>query len=634
MTLVAAERFTKAPRIQEWVQVAGVKTVRPVTCRYGSAPYVGLVPRDLKTNLQWRLMLTDMWAGNPDVQHDLWVMCKRDVLFWTNAFVYTFNPNRHPKDGPKLLPFITWGFQDEAMLAVQQCIIERRECLFEKSRDMGASWISLVVLLHRFLFHRYEDIGIASRTQDLVDKRGDRDCLFAKLDMVLDRLPGWMRPLSSGFSRKKLQFSNGGMGTTIEGYSTADDLGRGGRRTVMFMDEFASVPHSFAVQGSIVSVSDAIIYNSTPKGISNAFFQRVQSPDVLKIRMHWSQHPEKNPGLYTSDDHGRLRILDESYSFEPDYPFVLDGKLRSPWYDKTRRRMTDQQAAQELDIEYHGSGSAFFDNELLESHKTRYAIDPVIRGELDFDPATGQEEGFSDRSGGRFLLWTALSGWRPPPGDYIVGCDISTGAGASNSALSVVDKETGEKVAEFADPSMPPESFAALAVAVCHWFHEAMLIWEVNGPGMAFGRRVARLSYTYVYMRVNDESIKGRRSDRPGWHSSSKTKTVLLSDYRDALATGEFVNRSALALSDASGYVYQGDSIVHSQSLVCEDPSGARANHGDRCIADALCCKLLGAIMRQRAEKKRRPPPDSIGSRIEAWEAEQEEKRVRSWRDL
>ena len=85
------------------------------------------------------------------MQRNLWDACSRDILYWINTFVWTFDPR---KPNPKI-PFITYEYQDEAFLAMDEALpgaggeFKGHDVIIEKSRDMGASWICLTLFAWR-----------------------------------------------------------------------------------------------------------------------------------------------------------------------------------------------------------------------------------------------------------------------------------------------------------------------------------------------------------------------------------------------------------------------------------------------------------------------------------------------------
>jgi hypothetical protein len=204
-----------------------------------------------------------------------------------------------------------------------------------------------------------------------------------------------------------------------------------------------------------------------------------------------------------------------------------------------------------------------------------------------------------------------------PPRDreYVVGCDISQGTGASDSAIAVVDRLSGEKVAEFCSNRISANRFAELTVALCRMFkgvegRGAFLIWEATGPGRTFGRTVIdECEYANIYFKTDETSLRRKQSDRPGWFSTGEGKKDLLMNYRDSLVTGKFINPSEKALIQAGEFVYlPSGRVEHGGASQTIDPSDSRDNHGDVVIADALCAKIL----RERETKDKQRDQDHV----------------------
>jgi hypothetical protein len=239
-------------------------------------------------------------------------------------------------------------------------------------------------------------------------------------------------------------------------------------------------------------------------------------------------------GLYQSKD-GVLQVLDKDYEFPDDFKYILDGKLRSPDYDRyCRKNPVDMIIAQEKDIDYLGSGSPFFDvndvNRLLLDSEPPYQV-----GELFYDNVNGEPIGFKSNEDGRLELWTSIdaAGNVPNDRDYIIGADIATGTGASNSCISVWDTTTSQMVAGYVNPNIRPEQLAKQMYALAKWFKgpggPAYMIWEANGPGRNIGSRLRELGFTYVYHREKDDGrVFGKPTDFAGWWTQgNNTQRVL-----------------------------------------------------------------------------------------------------------
>jgi len=594
--------------------------------------FYDLVPKDFDANLKFRREIISQGCSDKKAAEELWIMCSRDPLFYCNAFVWTYDPRIKPIPA---IPFITYDYQDEAIMKIESAL-GSHDLFIEKSRDMGASWLCLLGFEYRFHFKPLQSFLCVSRKEDLVDKTEDPDSLFWKIDFIHKHQPGWLRP---NVNRTKLHIYNIDNGSTIDGSSTTGDVGRGGRRTGILLDEFASVDDGHAVLRATRDTTNCRLFNSTPKGTGNAFYE-IKQTDVAKLRMHWRRHPVKSKGLYCSEDglvkrlddfSGIIEIGDKEFRYPQEYSFITDGKLRSPWYDEQLRRAAHtMEIAQELDIDYLGSDYQFFDQDVLDRVQRRFVREPYLRGDIDFDRQSGAVNGFIERKNGPLLLWANVdaAGNLPADRDYVLGCDISAGTGASNSCVSIGDRKTNEKIGELTAARLKPHEFARKCVAIANWLKgptgTARMIWEANGPGREFGDMVLELGYRNIHYRENERSLSKKTSDVPGWWATKETKLTLLGAYRKALAEELFIQRSYHSVAEAREYIFTASgSVEHARSVNTVDPSGARDNHGDRVIADALCSRALADSNIKRSEEVEPTPDTFAGRRLKR----QQEKR-------
>jgi len=601
------------------------------------------VPKDMRANMGLRKRL--LWDGAhvPGAADAIRAECARNILFYVNLFCYTFNPRLKTK----VMPFVGYKFQDDALLRLKDAVEDGHNVVVEKSRDLGASWMNIYLADWFFRFVKDSSVLMVSRKAEFVDKRGDRKSLFWKLDFTLANSPSWLTPR---FERTAMHVENVDNGATIDGESTTGDVGRGDRRTFVLMDEFAAVEldDGFRALASTGSTADCIIFNSTPQGNANAFAQVAKDAkekgSAEVITMHWSQHPVKNVGLYTSekdaktgkfvlkllsDFRGKVKVRglaeSEAYSklvaFPEAYPFILDGKVRSPWYDnECKRGMSPMQIAQELDIDYAGSNYNFFDQAVLDRYEKLYCRDAELEGEIGYDRETGKPGDFSPVNGALLKLWIALERGARIPRDrkFVVGADVAAGTGASNSTLAVYDIEASEKVAEYANPKILPADFAVFAVAVCRFFNGALLIPDRSGPtGEVFVQKVIEIGYLRIFQRRNEKKVTREVVQEYGLWLNPKVKTELLEQYRSAIAEAKMVNRSAAAVKECRQFVMTMDgSVEHSAALSSQDPSGARTAHGDIVIADALAWQGLSARYETPEAEEPEIPAGSVAERM------------------
>ena len=541
-------------------------------------------PREIIANLIFRTRMSRLATANPDIANDLWIKCSRDILFFINTFVYTYDPRLI--DTTPEQPFITYPFQDMAILELRDSVLKGEDILIEKSRDMGATWICLVVLMWFWMFKDMTTFMVVSRKESLVDRSDDPDALMWKLDFMYDRMPSWLSPK---MKRTNLHFGNKDNQSTLDGEATTGDLGRGGRRTAMLLDEYAKMPDGVAVSKATADVTQCRFFIFTPEGTGNdAYTKRESGMNVLTL--HWSLHPVKAKGCYIG----------------------VDGKLHSPWYDKECQRRSPVEIAQELDIDYGASDSQFFTPDRLADVIQRYVHAPYYTGVLDYSETSISNVELEERNDGYLKVWQHLDFDKKPPTDrrYVIGCDIATGSGSSYTVFSVFDCKTHEKVAEFASNTMTQVDAAEVAVALGRfykgsWNKEAYLIWEANGPGGLFGRKVLEYKYSNIYYHTEEKSISKKQM--------------------------AYINHSHESMRQCGFYVFKNGSVVHARSAGTNDPTNQSDNHGDQVIADALswkAAKLVENITElsvhddENSYTERTPMAGTLAFRRQAYELE------------
>src|SRR5215469_6980014 len=113
--------------------------------------------------------------------------------------------------------------------------------------------------------------------------------------------------------------------------------------------------------------------------------------------------------------------------------------MTSPWYREMCAKLAvPALIAEELDMDPEGSESMFFSEAMLREHERLYTREPVVKKRLD---------GYGVRVD--LLLWDYVD--PVPSGEqYVIGCDVSQGTGATPSVASIASKRTRTKIGELA----------------------------------------------------------------------------------------------------------------------------------------------------------------------------------------
>lgn len=588
-------------------------------------PWHEIVPRSINENRKFRSELLRLASDNRSLQRLLKAICKKDILFYVNAFVWTFQPRDRTR--PNVRPMITWPEQEDVILEVHNAIFIKEfhpKINIKKSREQGGTWLVLCVCDHLCRFYIKETALIASSDQKLVDSigredSGDSDTLFSKLDFLQEYLPDWLKCLRLDRSRKKNHVS---YVTTskINGIPTTLNLGRGGRRTIGLLDEAASMQGQSDIDKAVSKAWHVRVKVSTPNGFNSQFKRDERLPGVIFKTLHWRNNPQHNRGLYRPNPDGTLEYLDKEY-WTKERIDAYDFKKyistwptsnpifpeRSPSYDYECETTSASDVRENLDINDQGKSMRFFlqDAGMIKDFERVRANcrPPICTGILEYDHATGDYKKFkitATKTKVVFNLWIEVgTGGRPPQDrNYGMGIDISQGTGYSNSTISIIDFRLRQKIGEVISSHTKPEDWEVLCVAVARWLGglsgEAQMIWGKQGPGQHFSKAIYDLGHRSVYCR-NDKAWNQGWNKEPGVSEDDKTKLSMFTEYRSVLYSNHFDNPSVDAIDELTHFIYNENGFVaHDEVSEADDASDAKHNHGDRVTSDVLGSVMLG----------------------------------------
>ncbi len=550
--------------------------------------YHKIVPMDKFANLQFRRDMHEKAAFSASHRRAIKKMCQEDPLFFINAYAWTYAPTMSP-DQPNQ-PFIMFHRQQEVASDLIPTI-GRRHSSFLKSRSMGMSWMLLLLLLPRWLWWKLQSFGLASQTEDLTDIPGNYRALIPKLDYALKRLPPFLKP--KRIFRKKGELRNVDMDSVYCGSARTKDGLRSERHTALILDEFGSFEQKMGelFLSALQSVSECNWILSTPQGSIGAYHHIVTKTAIPNYRIHWSEWPIKARGLYKFDG-TTLNIIDTTYPFEAEYPFVSDGRLRSPWYDRVWNEIQIASVmAQEHDCSFIGSGDPVFNVTEVARIKDTHCEEPTSRWSIERGSLVKDPHGW-------IKMWCSLSDGGPPRDRrYGAGNDISAGTGASNSTCEVFDWRTRRKVCEYVRNDLSPQKFADEVHIIGKFFSDydslpALMVWEANGStGRLFGNQLEEHYYANLYWSQKDDDLQsGAKSGVPGFWSTRSSKQVIIREYFRAMSANEVIDTSAQSVDELNDFVYgPGGRICHKSDLPSSPHlSGKGENHGDCVMGSAL----------------------------------------------
>ena len=216
-----------------------------------------------------------------------------------NDWLCTFDPRNVERGIEAVTPFLLFPKQEEFVVWIVARWRAREDGLVEKSRDMGVSWLCVAIGVWMWLFHPGTVVGFGSRKEEYVDKLGDPKSLFWKVREAVNLLPLELRP--KGYNERahapSMRIINPENGSTMIG-EAGDNIGRGNRTSIYFLDEAAHIERPEAVDAALSQTSNCKIHVSTPLGSGNPFYRKRHGGRIPVFVFDWHDDPRKDLAWY------------------------------------------------------------------------------------------------------------------------------------------------------------------------------------------------------------------------------------------------------------------------------------------------------------------------------------------------
>jgi len=353
------------------------------------------------------------------------------------------------------------GLVDFDVRDYQEDMIDRfhneRFVICKMARQSGKSTTILAYLLHYILFN--ENVSVAV----LANKKSTAMELLGRLQLAYEHMPKWLQQGILIWNKGNIELENG---SKILASSTSGSAIRGGTFNIIFLDEFAFVPHNISeeffssVYPTISSGKTTKVFIvSTPNGM-NLFYKlwtdaEEKLNDYSPISVHWSQVPDRD----------------------------------EEWKEKTIRNTSERQFQQEFECSFLGSSNTLISTEKLMA--------------MPFKQPIYQHEGLD-------IYQEPIIGHT-----YVMVCDVSRGVGLDYSAFSIFDvtKQPYRQVGKYRKNDISPMLYPNIIFTTAQKYNEAFVLVEVND----IGQQVADILYHDMeYENMMMVTMHGRNGQQIG----------------------------------------------------------------------------------------------------------------------
>lgn len=279
-----------------------------------------------KDNITQRIDILDRAKNDHELQQIIVQLCKSDPVYFFNMRLWTYNPRLEPYH----FAFVTYPYQNDFIRNQIKWIHQWEDARYEKSRDMGFSWLMLWISVRWFLFAWRSGL-IGSYKQDYVDTQWDMDSHFERIRYMMERLPDWMK--QKDMISKYMNLSSAINNIDLSGDS-GKNFGTGWRRKYVRLDEFSYWEHAESALRKTKDVAFARIFWGTPNGKYNIYGKvMTQHKDykhlqINRVRLHRTDHPLKTRDRYEKE---KLQRTAEDLAVELDISY--DESVKWPVYE-------------------------------------------------------------------------------------------------------------------------------------------------------------------------------------------------------------------------------------------------------------------------------------------------------------
>ena len=370
--------------------------------------------------------------------------CTEDPVYFIKTYVKIVNVDHG------LVPFNMWNFQEDMVRDFHS----NRFCIAKMPRQVGKTTTTVGYMLWCVLFQEEYTVGILANKGQLAQD------ILGKIQKAYEYLPIWLQQGIITWNKRSLELENG---SKIFAYATSAAGVRGGTYNLIFLDEFAFVPHNMATEFftstyPVISSgkTSKVIIVSTPNGL-NLFYKMWKDAtegrsNYKTLEVHWSQVPGRD--------------------------FV--------WKEETIRNTSEEQFRQEFETEFIGSTATLISGSKLKT--------------LAYSNPVESQEGLDI-----FI--------RPQPGRMYIACvDPSEGVEQDYSTINVLDVTDSPyvQVAKYRSNKIPLLFLPTIIYSLAKKYNEAFVLIETN----SIGKQVVDimhydLEYENIY-KVEHHHIKGQ----------------------------------------------------------------------------------------------------------------------------
>lgn len=410
--------------------------------------------------------------------------CALSPTYFINEYVWIYDAVAEA-----WIPFKLW----QSQVGIIRVFMEFLLVIVLKARQVGLTWLALAWALWKMLFRSAATILIFSRRDDEAI-----DLLDYRLKGMHAHLPEWMRVQATADSKHDWVLANGSRAKALP--TTGGDSYTA---SVVIVDEYDLIQDQKSLMNAVKPTIDnggqMIVISRSNKKLPQSLFKKTYRAakagltNWVPIFLPWHARPDRSEA----------------------------------WFEEQKRDILSRtQSLDDLHEQYPAT-----DTEALAPRTLDKRIAPLWLEQcyVEQGPLTALPQEAPSIPGLEIFRLPE------PRHHYVIGADPAEGNPTSDdSALAVLDRETGEEVATLAG-KFQPSTLAGHAHMIGNYFNQADVMVERNNHGHA----------VILWLDGNSNlSVLDGFDNKPGWHSTTSGKVRLYDATADAFRNEETILHS------------------------------------------------------------------------------------------
>jgi hypothetical protein len=400
--------------------------------------------------------------------------------------------------------------------------------------------------------------------------------LFDMTKRYFENTPDILKPHSKYSSRKELVFDILDSSYTVA-TAGGEGIARGETLTQAHLSELAFWPNATArdnLNGLLQAIPNtkgtAVFVESTANGVSGPFYELWKGAcegtnGFIPVFLPWYIQPEYREPVPKNFE----RTPEEQ---DLAKKFKLDNRQLM-----FRRRKIAQNGLELFQQEYPSvaeeafltSGRPVFNPNALQKMLDE-AKDPIQRLALE-------GEDWVEHPRGELTLY-----YKHDPGEtYYIGADVSMGVRGGDWSVAQVMDAKKRLVATYR-AQIHPDYFAEVLNHLGYFYNTAKVVVESNNHGILTCSRLGKdYAYPNFYTEISVDKLTERETVKLGFHTTVKTKPLVIDQLRAALREGEIEIHDKITIRELMTYIVTESGNMEAEQGCHDDcvMSLAFANH-------------------------------------------------------